>query len=134
MFFQKIALMHRKIVYNVNKILKPFGLSLSDWRVFLYLSHTKSTALVPICEFYDLDKAMLTRSVSKLHKLGFIEFLEAEDKREKIITLSASGKAIYYDINFCIREYEAKILADINAKDKEFFIQIIDKINQKLEY
>ncbi|RDU53293.1 hypothetical protein CQA49_01285 [Helicobacter sp. MIT 00-7814] len=133
MFFQKIASLHRKIVFNVNKLLKPFGLNLSDWRVFLYLSQAKSSALVPICEFYGVDKAILTRAVSKLHKLGFIEFLDSQDKREKIIALSSKGKEIYYDVNFCIRDYEAKILHNLESKEREFLVQIIDKINQNFD-
>lgn len=133
MFFQKIAIMQRKIVYNINQILKPFGLSVGDWRVFLYLSRTKSSALAPICEFYEVDKAVLTRIATRLYKLGFIEFLESDDRREKIIALSAKGKEAYYDISFCIREYENKVLCDIKSDEKDLLLQMIDKINHNLE-
>ncbi|EAJ6191979.1 hypothetical protein DK615_07775, partial [Campylobacter lari] len=47
---------------------------------------------------------MLSRVVSKLAKLEYIEFLKADDKREKIITLSAKGKEIFLDANAYIRK------------------------------
>lgn len=133
MFFQKIALLHRKMIYKINEILKPFHLNTSDWRVFLYLSQVEQSSLIQICEFYSIDKAILSRNVAKLHKFDFIIFLESQDKREKIISLSPKGKEIYFKINFLIRTYESKILEDLNTKEKQELNHIIDKINLNLE-
>ncbi|EAI7253043.1 MarR family winged helix-turn-helix transcriptional regulator [Campylobacter lari] len=130
--FQKITYTNRKILYQVNEILKPFGLKSSDWRVFVYLNQHGYSTLAPICEFYQMDKAMLSRVVSKLAKLEYIEFLEADDKREKIITLSAKGKEIFLDANAYIRKYERNILDILDVKDQERLLKLLDYINEKI--
>ncbi|EAJ5672876.1 winged helix-turn-helix transcriptional regulator [Campylobacter lari] len=130
--FQKIIYTNRKILYQVNEILKPFGLKSSDWRVFVYLNQHGYSTLAPICEFYQMDKAMLSRVVSKLAKLEYIEFLEADDKREKIITLSAKGKEIFLDANAYIRKYERNILDILDVKDQERLLKLLDYINEKI--
>ncbi|HIA7121909.1 MarR family winged helix-turn-helix transcriptional regulator [Campylobacter lari] len=130
--FQKITYTNRKILYQVNEILKPFGLKSSDWRVFVYLNQHGYSTLSPICEFYQMDKAMLSRVVSKLVKLEYIEFLKADDKREKIITLSAKGKEIFLDANAYIRKYERNILDILDVKDQERLLKLLDYINEKI--
>ncbi|EAI7260604.1 winged helix-turn-helix transcriptional regulator [Campylobacter lari] len=130
--FQKITYTNRKILYQVNEILKPFRLKSSDWRVFVYLNQHGYSTLAPICEFYQMDKAMLSRVVSKLAKLEYIEFLEADDKREKIITLSAKGKEIFLDANAYIRKYERNILDILDVKDQERLLKLLDYINEKI--
>lgn len=87
---------------------------------------------MPICEHYKIDKAMLSRIISKLKKLELIKYLQAEDKREKIISLSEKGKEIYLKINEVIRKYEKEILADLNTKDREKLLELLDCINNKL--
>ncbi|WP_139451506.1 MarR family winged helix-turn-helix transcriptional regulator [Campylobacter armoricus] len=131
-FFQKITYTNRKILYKINEILEPFGLKSSDWRVFVYLSQHQNTTLAPICEFYQMDKAILSRVVSKLAKLGYIEFLKADDKREKIITFSVKGKEIFFNANICIRKYEKEILDILNIQDQEKLLKLLDYINEKI--
>ncbi|EAI4297472.1 winged helix DNA-binding protein [Campylobacter lari] len=130
--FQKITYTNRKILYQVNEILKPFGLKSSDWRVFVYLNQHDCSTLAPICEFYQMDKAILSRVVSKLAKLEYIEFLKADDKREKIITLSAKGKEVFLDANAYIRKYERNILDILDVKDQERLLKLLDYINEKI--
>ncbi|WP_337214565.1 MarR family winged helix-turn-helix transcriptional regulator [Campylobacter sp. 2352 PW] len=130
--FQKITYTNKKILYKVNEILKPFGLKSSDWRVFVYLNQHGYSTLAPICEFYQMDKAILSRVVSKLVKLEYIQFLKADDKREKIITLSTKGKEIFLDANAYIRKYERNILDILDAKDQERLLKLLDYINEKI--
>lgn len=132
MFFQKITYMHRKIIQKVNEILKPYQLNTSDWRVFMYLSIYQNSNLSSISDFYNMDKAILSRNVSKLEKLGFLEFLSSNDKREKLITLSSKGKEIFFDINILIRKYEKTILSTICKDDEEKLFKLIDIINDSL--
>lgn len=117
---------------KINEILKPYSLNTSDWRVFVYLSINKNSNLSSISEFYNMDKAILSRNVSKLKKLGFLEFLSSNDKREKLITLSAKGKEIFFDINILIRKYEKEVLSSIGKDDEEKLFKLIDIINDTL--
>lgn len=75
---------------------------------------------------------MLSRVVSKLAKLEYIEFLKADDKREKIITLSAKGKEIYFDANVRIRQYEKEILDILKQDDQDKLLKLLDYINEKI--
>ncbi|CAM4096489.1 hypothetical protein [Campylobacter armoricus] len=79
-----------------------------------------------------MDKAILSRVVSKLAKLRYIEFLKADDKREKIITFSVKGKEIFFNANICIRKYEKEILDILNIQDQEKLLKLLDYINEKI--
>lgn len=79
-----------------------------------------------------MDKALLSRAVSKLAKLGYIDFLKSDDKREKIITLSTNGMKVYHDANIYIREYEKEILSILNIQDQEKLLKLLDYINEKI--
>ncbi|RKO65456.1 hypothetical protein CKA54_01165 [Campylobacter sp. P255] len=96
------------------------------------MSYHQNSALAPICEYYQMDKALLSRAVSKLAKLGYIDFLKSDDKREKIITLSTNGMKVYHDANIYIREYEKEILSILNIQDQEKLLKLLDYINEKI--
>lgn len=132
MFFQKIAYANRKILCKVNDILNLYGLNTSDWRVFLYLSMHQSSNITLICEFYEIDRAILSRNVAKLEKLGFLEFLSPDDKREKFITLSTKGKEVFFDANIKIRRYESEVFSVLTKEEKDLFLKLVDSINHNL--
>lgn len=132
MLFQKITYANRKILAHVNEVLKPYNLNSSDWRVFMYLNRHESSTLLPICEFYDMDKAILSRSVYKLEKLGFLEFLKAEDKREKHIKLSQKGEEVFTHNHTIIKKYEDEILLLLDKAYKDIFMDSLDIINNAL--
>lgn len=132
MFFKKITYANRKIVSKLNEILKPFNINATDWRIFAYLSSTKSASLSEICEFYQMDKALTSRICKKLENLDYIEFSTSNDKREKIISLSLKGKELYFDAHILISEYEKQVSMDLDYAEFGMFINILDKINKKL--
>ncbi|MBT0879417.1 MULTISPECIES: MarR family transcriptional regulator [unclassified Campylobacter] len=132
MFFKKITYANRKIISKVNEILKPFNINATDWRVFYYLSSTKSASLSEICEFYQMDKAIASRICKKLEKANYLEISSSNDKREKIISLSLKGKELFFDANILISNYEKQICDDLDYAEFGLFINMLDKINKKL--
>lgn len=132
MFLKKIIALNRKIINNINEILNPFGINATDWRIFVYLSEKDNSTLSEISNFYQMDKAITSRTSSKLLKLELIEFNQSNDKREKIISLSTKGKELYFDASIKISNFEKKLTKNLDIMQKSIFINILDEINKKL--
>ncbi|MBZ7987899.1 MarR family winged helix-turn-helix transcriptional regulator [Campylobacter canadensis] len=132
MFYQKIAYADRKIIQKINSISSEYNLNFSDLRVFSYLSKTKDCNISSICAYYDLDRALLSRTINKLKQMKLIHISKNEDKREKIISLSTKAKEIYFDINIKLQAFDETLLSPLNSDEKYMLFNLLDKINKNL--
>ena len=106
LFFQEYARVYRQIINDVNRILKPYGLTSVLWRIFLYLEKHGTAKASHIYEYYSMDKGMTSRYIAKLRAGGFVEYIEQNGKIKKILQLTETGHQLFKEINVKIREHE----------------------------
>ena len=101
-----------------SRALKPFGISLSEWRVCASLDHTPHQALSELAAHTSTDLSALSRIIDRLAALGLVvrERCDA-DGRAVRMTLTPQGQALTHDIVPLAQHYEAVALSDFSAAE-----------------
>ncbi len=126
LFFQEYARVYRQIINDVNRILKPYGLTSVLWRIFLYLEKNSTAKASHIYEYYSMDKGMTSRYIAKLRENGYVEYIE-----QKILQLTENGHKLFQEINIKIREHERDVLSTLTPEEQSEIMVIIEKIRIK---
>jgi DNA-binding MarR family transcriptional regulator len=79
-----------------------------------------------------VEKPTITRTISRLEELGYVEHVPGKDKREKRMQLSAAGKKVYQDVRVTIDQYEQEILEGITEQQQIETIQIMEEIQHNI--
>lgn len=131
LFFQEYARVYRQIINDVNRILKPYGLTSVLWRIFLYLEKNGTAKASHIYEYYSMDKGMTSRYIAKLREFGYVEYIEHNGKIKKILKLTESGHNLFEEINVKIREHEKNVLSIFSDKEKGQLMEMIERLRGK---
>ena len=134
LFFQEYARVYRQIINDVNRILKPYGLTSVLWRIFLYLEKNGTAKASHIYEYYSMDKGMTSRYIAKLRENGYVEYIEQNGKVKKILQLTENGHKLFQEINVKIREHEKDVLSTLTAEEQRDIMVIIEKLRIKTGY
>lgn len=127
-FFQEYALVYRQIINDVNRILKPYGLTSVLWRIILYLNRHETAKASQIYEYYHMDKGMTSRYIAKLRNQGYVAYDEKNGKQKKVLILTNAGKSLFNEINSLIRAHEANVLSILTDKERSDVMVIIEKL------
>ncbi|MGA0605892.1 MarR family winged helix-turn-helix transcriptional regulator [Phenylobacterium sp. VNQ135] len=79
----------------LSEILRPYDLSLTQWRLLYTLAKLPNRTMNEVADFLTLDRTSLTRAVDKLVARGLLLRAEvAHDRRLTEVTLTAAGRAL----------------------------------------
>ena len=134
LFFQEYARVYRQIINDVNRILKPYGLTSVLWRICLYLEKNGSAKASHIYEYYSMDKGMTSRYIAKLREYGYVEYIEHNGKLKKILQLTENGHKLFQEINIKIREHEKDVLAALTTDEQHAIMVMIEKLRIKTDH
>lgn len=100
------------------KALKPFGISLSEWRVCASLQHTPGQALSELAAHIATDLSALSRIVDRLVALDLVVRQRCDaDGRAVRLALSDTGEALTREIIPLARHYEEVALTGFTAAE-----------------
>lgn len=134
LFFQEYAQVYRQIINDVNRILKPYGLTSVLWCIFLYLEKNGTAKASHIYEYFSMDKGMTSRYIAKLRANGYVEYTEQNGKVKKILQLTENGHKLFQEINVKIREHEKDVLSALTSEEENEIMIIIEKLRIKTGY
>jgi DNA-binding MarR family transcriptional regulator len=111
------------------KRLKPFGLSLSEWRVCASLQQLPDQTLSELAENTSSDLSAMSRIVDRLVALELVERHRNEnDGRAVRIELTTSGRALTRKITPLARQYEAIALSDFAPEEVDQLRDFLTRI------
>jgi DNA-binding MarR family transcriptional regulator len=108
---------------------KRFALSRQEWRVIAVIGGVESIPTRDIGRITTLDKMEISRAMQKLERRGFVARVTDEsDRRNKIVALTPSGRALYEDIVPLALQREVELLADFTEAERETFETLMRKL------
>ena len=115
--------------------LKPFDLTEATW---LPLVHIARAPMPPrqkdLAASMSLDGSSVVRLLDNLEAAGLIRRKEGEnDRRAKIIFLTARGRAIADKVEAVARRIRGNALADLSDKDIETTVRVLQHVCRALE-
>ena len=124
MFFQQ----NRNLVNKLNEVLKPHGLFSSQWTILFLLHQNGPMSLTAIWKYLNVEAPTVTRTVSRLETLGWVERQHGLDKREKMIFLSKKAMEQFPPIEASVRSFEQEIERKLTQEDQELLKEILKKM------
>ncbi|QCP52670.1 MarR family transcriptional regulator [Trinickia violacea] len=114
-----------------SKALKPYGLSLSEWRVLASLGHAPHQRLSELATQACVDMSVLSRIVDRLIAQGFVSReRSADDGRAVQLALTEQGAELTREIVPLAQHYEAVALNCFSAAEaellREWLIRLYD--------
>ncbi|MCM3597295.1 MarR family transcriptional regulator [Metabacillus idriensis] len=131
-FFQQLLLLYRPFENRLNIELAKHDLYRAQWSVLHYLSNYGTATLVELADYQSVEKPTVTRTISRLEELGYVEHVPGKDKREKRMQLTDVGRKIYGDVRVTIDEYEQEILKGISEEEQLEVIRIMGDIRNNI--
>jgi DNA-binding MarR family transcriptional regulator len=131
-FFQQLLLLYRPFENRLNIELAKHDLYRAQWSVLHYLSNYGTATLVELADYQSVEKPTVTRTISRLEELGYVEHVPGKDKREKRMQLTDIGRKVYGDVRVTIDEYEQEILKGISEEEQLEVIRIMGDIRNNI--
>ena len=129
MEFREINKIVRNLNLYKNKCSKTHELNDSEFEVIRYVSKRESRPQGEIAEYLNVDKALVSRMIKKLERLGYIEILEdSNDKRKKLIKCTSKGYSVKDNMYLLEVEYFNAITNVLSDTDKEIFLNLVNKV------
>jgi DNA-binding MarR family transcriptional regulator len=89
----------------------PFNLRVPEWRLITVIAENEGLSQQAICGRTRMDKVTVGRIACALEQRGLIERAEnSVDRRSRVLTLTASGRAVYAAVAPKALRLEARIL------------------------
>jgi MarR family transcriptional regulator, transcriptional regulator for hemolysin len=131
-FFHQLILLYRPFENQLNMLLNEHQLHRAQWTILYYLYNTGEATNVEISQYQSVEKPTVTRAVSRLEELGYIERAPGKDKREKRMRLTEHGVKIYKEIRITIDQFEEEILKGISEEEQMEAIKMMDVIRNNI--
>ncbi|MFB7640966.1 MarR family winged helix-turn-helix transcriptional regulator [Peribacillus butanolivorans] len=131
-FFQELLLLYRPFENNLNIQLNKHNLHRAQWSILHYLSNYGSATLVELANYQSVEKPTITRTITRLEELGYVEHVPSKDRREKRMQLTELGTKIYSDVRVTIDQYEQDILTGISEEEQLAAIRIMSEIRNNI--
>ncbi|RFU62532.1 MarR family winged helix-turn-helix transcriptional regulator [Peribacillus glennii] len=125
-------MLYRPFENRLNLELSKHNLYRAQWSILYYLANYGSATLVEISNYLGVEKPTVTRTVTRLEELGYVEHVPGKDRREKRMQLTEPGSKIYQDVRVTIDQFEQDILKGISEEEQLQAIRIMKEIRNNI--
>jgi MarR family transcriptional regulator, organic hydroperoxide resistance regulator len=117
-----------------SKALKPYGLSLSEWRVCASLGHRPQQTLSELVMHASVDMSALSRIVDRLVQQGLVRRAKSEeDGRAVSLSLTPEGAALAREIAPLAKHYEKVALTRFTPQEVEILRRLLIQLYDNAE-
>jgi DNA-binding MarR family transcriptional regulator len=117
----------------VDRVLKPLGVTRSQWWVLAFLSRADGMSQVALAEELDLGKVALGGLIDRLEKTGFVaRRLDTVDRRIKRVFLTKKSQTLINKIRNSVSATEEEILDGISEADLRGTVRALRKMKENL--
>ncbi len=117
----------RYLTNCLNEVLKQHLYS-SQWAILYCLHKNGPMTLTQIWKYLNVEAPSITRAITRLETLGWVQRLDGEDKREKIVTLSALGEERLPAITVTILAFEEEMVGSLTVEEQQQFLKLLEKM------
>lgn len=120
----------RRIV--ADRVLKPLGVTRSQWWLLAYLSRHDGMTQTALARDLDLSKVAIGELVSRLEDTGHIERRsDSTDGRTRRVYLTKQGISLIWDIRTRIEDSERDAIMGIEEQDLETTFKTLRAIKKR---
>lgn len=106
----------RAISKGLNQRLEPAGIYTSEWTILKILKEQEALTQIALANYLNVEPAAISKTLVKLEKKELVVRQVGQDKREKIISLTAKAQESYEMWQQIVGEHRRQFLQDISAE------------------
>ncbi|MFT6917275.1 MAG: MarR family transcriptional regulator for hemolysin [Motiliproteus sp.] len=118
----------RVISQLYNDHLAPLGLRITQFSVLRALHYLRSTTATQIQDVLTMEQATISRALKPLIRDGYVTVAEGSNKREKLLSLSASGQQFYQQALVPWQQAQAEIRHKLGPDIDHSLIELSQQI------
>lgn len=123
--------MHRSMQL-FSRFIKDQGLSFSQINALFQIQMQGDCSVSDISDHLGITKAATSQMLDRLVEQDFIKRAEdPNDRRNKLITLTSSGKVLVQQAIYARDEWLGEIEASLSPQEKELVIQALNLLTEK---
>lgn len=121
----------RRIAFD--QLMKPMGVTRSQWWVLAYLSRQDGMMQTELARLLDVGKVTLGGLVDRLEASNWVERRpDPTDRRAKRIYLTTAAQKLLVDMRSAEDAMNARILRAISVKQRAELLELLQKIKHNL--
>jgi DNA-binding MarR family transcriptional regulator len=126
----RLSVLSNRISQAIARLYQSrFGFGITEWRLIAVLGRYPALSANAVAERTAMDKVAVSRAVAHLLERGLLtRELHGDDRRRSVLTLSEAGHRIYDEIVPLALGRERRLLATLNASEREQLERILDKL------
>ena len=110
---------------------KRFDMTIPEWRVMAVLGRFPGLSANQVAQRTAMDKVAVSRAVARLMDAGRIQReFDDDDRRRSMLRLSEDGFAVYDQIVPLALGFEAHLLAEMSADERELLFKLLDRLDE----
>lgn len=131
----------RTLLYRAShaqrQLLHPYmaaiGLGTGQPKLLSYLDHFGSCSQRDLADYFELDPAGVSRMLDALAKKGFVVVEQAaDDRRSKVVKLTAEGARVSHAWNAACREEATAMLEGFDPEERAAFADYLKRAHVNL--
>jgi len=118
---------------KMNEKISPLGLYTSQCGIIVYLYENKQCTQVELSKYLGVEAPTITRTLTRLEKMGWVIREEGKDRREKHIKLTEKAYEMSPKLNESTDDIELCALKGISKEELDNFNNTLEKMMRNLE-
>lgn len=113
-----------------DQYLAPSGLHISQFSLLKHLTVLGPVSVSELALEMRLDRTTLVRNLKALEQSGYVEDTSAEGSRNRCLTLTGRGKALYNDAAELWEEAQLFLQESLGSADLQILTALLSKIEK----
>src|SRR6201984_2124614 len=111
-----------------NAYRREFGIGVTEWRILSLLAVEDTCSAQQICQFFDLDKGLVSRTTKSLVKNGVVRVAAQAGGGKRAIILTKAGRVLHDRVIKLALKREKVLLACLSEKETDVLIDLLRRL------
>jgi DNA-binding MarR family transcriptional regulator len=107
---------------------REFGVGVTEWRILSLLAVETPCTAQQICQFFDLDKGLVSRTTKSLVDNGSVTVTEQAGDNKRVVTLTKAGRALHDRIIELALDRERVLLECLDKKEVDVLTDLLRRL------
>lgn len=128
----RIVSLGHAISGRLSRVYADENITIPEWRVLAVISQVESLAARDVVQRTPMDKMTVSRAVASLESKGLVaREPDQQDRRVNMLSLSATGRALFEKIEALALEFEDDLLAALTPAERAAFETALIKLEAR---
>ena len=132
-FSYRFAIISARVVRSVAGMYGPkYRMLPSGWKALAVIGRYGPLSAKDVGTYSTVEPDKVTRAVDRLVTLGFVaRRKDLGDRRKVVLSLTATGRRVYDDVEQLTRQVEMATLSALPARDLAALARVLDRLEER---